>query len=141
MEASFLSFLFFFLWPHPEPWNLHPLQWKHRVLTTGSPGSPEMEASFFLNVLLLLFVCFGSSQVTLVIRNLLVNAGDMWLLIPGLGRSPGGGYSNPLQYSLPEESHGQRGLVGVQSIGSQRVRHNSMHTSPGVHYSMWDLVP
>ena len=32
-------------------------------------------------------------------------------LIPGSGRSPGGGHGNPLQI-LPGESHGQRGLVG-----------------------------
>ena len=32
--------------------------------------------------------------------------------IPGLGRSPGGGYSNPLQYSCLENAHGQRRLVG-----------------------------
>jgi len=33
-----------------------------------------------------------------VVRNLPANAGDMGL-IPGLGRSPGGGNGNPLQYS------------------------------------------
>ena len=33
-------------------------------------------------------------------------------LIPGLGKSPGGGHSNPLQVFLPGESHGQRSLVG-----------------------------
>ena len=32
--------------------------------------------------------------------------------IPGLGRSPGGGNGNPLQYSCLEKSHGQRSLVG-----------------------------
>ena len=32
--------------------------------------------------------------------------------IPGLGRSSGGGHSNPLQYSCLENSHGQRSLVG-----------------------------
>ena len=32
-------------------------------------------------------------------------------MIPGSGRSPGGGHGNPLQI-LPGESHGQRGLVG-----------------------------
>ena len=32
--------------------------------------------------------------------------------IPGLGRSPGGGHGNPLQYSCPENPHGQRSLVG-----------------------------
>ena len=44
-------------------------------------------------------------------------------LIPGLGRSPGEGNGNPLQYSclgnLMEEEPG-----GLQSMGSQRVGHN-----------------
>ena len=39
--------------------------------------------------------------VTLVVKNLLVNAGDVGL-IPGLGRSPRGGHGNPLQYSCLE---------------------------------------
>ena len=33
-------------------------------------------------------------------------------LIPGLGRSPGGGLSNPLQYSWLENPHGQKSLEG-----------------------------
>ena len=33
-------------------------------------------------------------------------------LIPGLGRSPGGGHGNPFQYSCIENSHGQRSLAG-----------------------------
>ena len=32
--------------------------------------------------------------------------------IPGLGRFPGGGHGNPLQYPWLENSHGQRSLVG-----------------------------
>ena len=39
------------------------------------------------------------------------NAGDLGL-IPGLGRSPGGGHGKPLQYSCLENPHGQRSLVG-----------------------------
>ena len=44
----------------------------------------------------------GASQVVLVVKNPPANAGDMRDTgsIPGLGRPPGGGYSNPLQYSL-----------------------------------------
>ena len=45
-----------------------------------------------------------ASQVELVIKNLLANAenaGDVGL-IPGLGRSPGGGHGNPLQHSCLE---------------------------------------
>ena len=39
------------------------------------------------------------------------NAGDL-SSIPGLGRWPGGGHGNPLQYSCLENSHGWRSLVG-----------------------------
>ena len=39
------------------------------------------------------------------------NEGDLGS-IPGLGRSPGGGHGNPLQYSCLENPHGQRSLVG-----------------------------
>ena len=47
-----------------------------------------------------------------MVKNLPANAGDLrdLSLIPGLGRSPGGGYGNPLQYFCLEISHGQRSL-------------------------------
>ena len=38
-------------------------------------------------------------------------------LIPGLGRSPGGGHGNPLQYFCRENPHGQRSLVGYNPCG------------------------
>ena len=38
-----------------------------------------------------------------VVKNLPANAGNTGL-IPGLGRSPGEGYGNPLQYSCLENS-------------------------------------
>ena len=40
----------------------------------------------------------------LVVKNLPANAGDERdsVSIPGLGRSPGGGHGNPLQYSCLE---------------------------------------
>ena len=46
----------------------------------------------------------GASQVVLVVKNLPANAGDIRnvSLIPGSGRSPGGGHVNPLQYSCLE---------------------------------------
>ena len=64
-------------------------------------------------------------MIVLVVRNLPVSAGDVRDVssIPGSGRSPGGGHSNPLQYSYPENLHGQD-PGRLQSIGSQRVRHN-----------------
>ena len=51
------------------------------------------------------------------------NAGDLGF-IPGLGRSPGGGHGNPLQYFCVENLHGQKSVVGLQSVGSQRVGHD-----------------
>ena len=45
------------------------------------------------------------------------NAGDLDL-IPGLGRSPGGGHGNPLQYSCLENLHAQRSLVGYSPWNS-----------------------
>ena len=50
------------------------------------------------------------------------NAGDSGL-IPGLARSPGGGHGNPLQHSCLENPM-DRGACGLQSMGSQRVRHD-----------------
>ena len=68
---------------------------------------------------------YEASQVVLVVRNPPVNAGDLrdTGLIPGLGRSPGGGHDNPLQYSclkIPRTETPSR----LQSLGSQRVRHD-----------------
>ena len=46
----------------------------------------------------------SASQVALVIKNLSANAGDLrdLGLIPGMGRSPGEGHGNPLQYPCLE---------------------------------------
>ena len=60
------------------------------------------------------------------------NAGDVGL-IPGSGRSPGEGNSNPLQYSCLENST-DRGAYGLPFMGSQtvdtteRLTHTHTHT-------------
>ena len=61
-----------------------------------------------------LYGLFRASHVVLVVKSLPANAGDFRDagLIPGLGRSPGGGHGNLLQYSYQENPHGQRSLVG-----------------------------
>ena len=50
-----------------------------------------------------------ASQVVLEVKNLSANAGDSREadLIPGWGRSPGGGHGSPLQYSCLENSIGR----------------------------------
>ena len=47
------------------------------------------------------------------------NGGDLGS-IPGLERSPGGGYGNPLQYSCLENPHGPRCLVGYSPWGHKQ---------------------
>ena len=51
---------------------------------------------------------FGST----VVKNLPASSGDVRDvgLIPGSGRSLGGGHGNPLQYSCVENPHGQKSL-------------------------------
>ena len=54
-------------------------------------------------------------HVVPVAKNTPVNAEDLIRDTgsnPGWGRSPGGGYGNPLQYSCLENPHGQRSLAG-----------------------------
>ena len=55
-----------------------------------------------------------------VVKNLPAKAGDV-SLTPGLGRSPGGGNGNPLQYSCLENSM-DRGAWWATVHGSQKSR-------------------
>ena len=76
-----------------------------------------------------------------VVKNPLANAGDTGNTgsISGLGRSPGGGNGNPLQYSyLDNPADG--GAWWAQSMGLQRVRHDwvSKHTYTCFH---WWILP
>ena len=52
-------------------------------------------------VFILLYTFYRASQVVLVVKNPPANAGGLSDMssVPGLGRSPGGGHGNPLQYS------------------------------------------
>ena len=51
-----------------------------------------------------------------MVKNLSANTGDVGL-IPGSGRSPGGGNGNPLQYSCLENPTDRGGL---QSVGGHK---------------------
>ena len=48
------------------------------------------------------------------------NEGDL-SLIPGLGKSPGGGHGTPLQYSCLKNPHGQRSLAGYSLWGRKEL--------------------
>ena len=62
--------------------------------------------------------------------------------IPGLGRSPGGGHDNPLQYSCLENPLGQRNLGGtVHRVAKNRtwLKRLSMHTqTQGCRSALWE---
>ena len=47
-----------------------------------------------------IYAPIGASHVVIVVKNLLVSAGDIRDVgsVPGSGRSPGGGQGNPLQF-------------------------------------------
>ena len=66
-----------------------------------------------------------ASQVVLVVKNPLANAGDIRdaCLIPGLGRSPGGENGNTLQYCFLEDPI-DRGVwkAAVHSIAKSQTR-------------------
>ena len=61
--------------------------------------------------------------MALVVKTLPANAGDIRDVgsIPRLGRSPGGGHGNPLQYSCLESPNGQGSLVGYSPCGRQEL--------------------
>ena len=59
------------------------------------------------------------------------NVGDLGL-IPGLGRSPGGGHGYPLQYSCLENPHGRRSLAGYSPWG-RKEWHLTEHAHARAH--------
>ena len=88
----------------------------------------------------LLYKC--TFWVVLVIKIPPANAGDIRSMgsILGWERSPGGGHGNSLQYSCLENPM-DRGAWWVQSMGSQRDRHNwsdLAHISTYILYK-WDI--
>ena len=69
------------------------------------------------------------------VKSLPANAGES-VSISGLGRSPGGGNGNPLQYSCLKNSM-DREPARLQSMGWQRVGRNWATK----HTHMWVMVP
>ena len=101
-------------------------------------SSPSVFDLFFVSCLLLNlfrmtldhikilgYLFWALSGVVLVVKNLPARGGDVRDAgsVPESGKSPGGGHGNPLQYSCPENPL-DREAWPLQSIGSQRVRHD-----------------
>ena len=67
-----------------------------------------------------------------MVKNLPANAG----LIPGSGRSRGGGLDNPLQNSCWENHHGQVGLVGSSPWGCRESDINEATEHRGMQHAI-----
>ena len=100
---------------HPSEEPSMVIAWRY----TGLNLSPCIHAFFFFCSK----IHTTASQIMLVVKNLPANTGDVRDegLIPGLGRSLGGGQGNPLQYSCLEDPMERGAWQGYQSMGSQRV--------------------
>ena len=71
--------------------------------------------------------------MALVVKNLPANAGDVRDVdsIPGLGRFPGGGHGNPIQYSCLENPMDKEGWrATVQRVAKSQTRLNSLACTP-----------
>ena len=88
-----------------QGWNPHCLQSKGGVLTTGLPEMFPADCTMLWQLPQKLL----DFPAGIVIKNPPANAGDVRDVgsIPGLGRSPGVGNGNPLQYSYRENSMGR----------------------------------
>ena len=96
--------------------------------------SLDMDPVFMItfNLNNLLKTLLGASQKALVVKNLPVNSGDVRDVgsTPGLGRSPGGGHDNPLQYSClenPMDRGAWRALVHRVTKSKTQLKQPSMH--------------
>ena len=55
--------------------------------------------------------------------------------IPGLGRSPGGGHGNPLQYPCLENPYGQRSLADYSPLGCKESDRTERLSLTGIKVS------
>ena len=108
------------------------ISWIHDSLGFGSClGNSQNVEKCYTYSFIIKYKGQGASQEELVEKNPLANAGDIrdLGLFSGLGRSPGGGHGNPLQYSCLENPHGQ------MSLTMKAIVHGVQPTAAG--YSPW----
>ena len=111
--------LLFFAFPHSQGWLVS--QCRKNSNRQLLDESVRVEVSCFSEYLL--GMALPGLPSGSVVKELACNAGDPGNMssIPGLGRFPGGGHGNLLQYSFLENPHGQRSLAGYSPQGQQRV--------------------
>ena len=97
-----------------------------RIPGTGEPGGLPSMGSHSVGHDWSDLAAAGVVSVFPVSRCNIGDSGDVVLeryLIPGLERSHGGGNDNPLQYSCWKKIPGTEEPGGLQSMGSQKVKH------------------
>ena len=93
---------------------------------------------FIKQILSCLILWSWASQVVLVVKNLPANAGDLRDMgsTLGLGRSPGGGHGNSLQYSCLESPMDRRAWwATVQKVTQCQTWLKQLSTHVHTHYS------
>ena len=84
-----------------------------------------------MQTVIIILVC--PDQVTLVVKNLSANAGDIRDVdsMPRSGRSSGGGHSNPLQYSCLENPMDRGTWMGtVHSVAKSETQLKQLSIQP-----------
>ena len=112
----------------------HPFHWKHGILTEsmGLPGKPLIPCIFKYQP-----VCDGEEHLFRAFldelsssngKEFACNVGDL-RSISGLGRSPGGGHGNPLQYSCLENSMDKGAWrATVHGAAKSQTRQSNFHS-------------
>ena len=67
------------------------------------------------------------------------NAGNV-SFIPGLGRSPGGGHGNLLQYSCLENPQGQRSMVVYSPLGCKESDMTEQLSTESINIYLMSLI-
>ena len=107
---------------HVNPWLFHFSVWQNPIQLKKKLKKKKKKEKKVLRVVI---------QTVLVVNNPPAKAGDLTGMdsIPGLGRSPGGGHSNPLQYSCLENPRDRRAWrATVYSVAKSRTRLKRLST-------------
>ena len=110
------------------------ISWIHDSLGFGSClGNSQNVEKCYTYSFIIKYKGQGASQEELVEKSPPANAGDIrdLGLFSGLGRSPGGGHGNPLQYHCLENSMGRGAwwaIVHGVTQSRTRLKSLSMHT-------------
>ena len=140
-------------WPPPgdlpnpgiEPKSHSSLELADRFFNTSNTWEVQISSYryLYLSIYLLstyvLYICVGFLNVS-VVKNSLANAGDVGS-VPGLGRSPGEGNGNPLQYSCLGNPQ-NRGVwwVTVHGVSKESDTTEGVHAYAHAHTCLYCIM-